>query len=281
MDLPQNDSFPDFIVVGAMRSGTTTLYHMLRQHPEIGMSRMKETDYFVRTMNYPLGPKWYRNQFPGDFRIYGEVSPNYSKNDLFMGVPKRIADVAPKARIIFLARDPVKRFVSHYMFSWHMGLAQVTPDELLDSDNGRHMLQCSRYASQVRSYLEHFPREQVLLLDFDELKSDPQGLLNTVTDFLGVSRIEYEASGTRNERSEIAAMPSTIQRLWRSRMFRRLDPLISRGMRDTARKLLTRKKRAPDPVITADIRARAAELLKDDAAEFRQLSGLEFKSWSV
>ncbi|MEL6640314.1 MAG: sulfotransferase, partial [Pseudomonadota bacterium] len=72
-----------FIVIGSMKSGTTSLYQRLLAHPEIAMSRMKETDYFVESANWPLGEGWYKKQFGQGGRITGEVSPNYSKHDIF------------------------------------------------------------------------------------------------------------------------------------------------------------------------------------------------------
>ena len=163
---------PDFIVIGAMRAGTTTLYHHLRNHPDIGMSRMKETDFFVTAMNYPLGFDWYHRQFTPGYPVHGEVSPNYAKHDLWKGVPELIKQAAPEVRLIFLARDPVDRFVSHYLHSWHVGHTDVRPEHLLESGNGQHMLETSRYAAQLRTYLDHFPRNRILILDFDELAED-------------------------------------------------------------------------------------------------------------
>lgn len=279
---PAPRGVPDFVVIGAMRAGTTTLYHHLSQHPDVGMSRMKETDYFVDVMNYKLGYDWYRSQFPNDGRLTGEVSPNYAKHDLFRGVPERLKEASPAVKLIFVARDPVDRFVSHYLFSWHLGYTTVPPEDLLHSDNGRHILECSRYARQIETYLQHFPRENLLVLDFELLKRDPKAALGQVCGFLNIPAMEVGGVATTNNRSELAALPRSLQRMWRWPMMRRFDRFVSRGMRDRLRQLLlSHTTPRPEPVITADLRARVAAELRDDAAAFRALTGLPFESWEI
>ena len=273
---------PDFVVIGAMRAGTTTLYHHLSGHPQVGMSLMKETDYFVDVMNFKLGYDWYRNQFPSDGRLTGEVSPNYSKHDLFRGVPERLKAASPDAKLIFIARDPVDRFVSHYLFSWHLGYVTVPPEELLDSGNGGHILECSRYARQIETYLKHFPRENLLVLDFNLLKRDPKAALDQVCEFLDIDPMEVGDVATTNNRGELAALPRSIQRIWRWPLMRRFDRFVSRGMRDRLRQVfLFRAKPRPEPEITQELRQRVAAELAEDARAFRTLSGLPFENWSV
>lgn len=274
-------ALPGFIVFGAMRAGTTTLYHHLANHPQIGMSRMKETDYFIPKMNYRLGLDWYRSQFEPGFPIHGEVSPNYGMCHLWRGVPARIHDTLPDVRLIFLARDPVERFVSHYLHVWHVGHARVPPDKLLASQAGRNMLDTSRYALQVGAYLEHFPRDRLLLLDFDELRTDPQGVMDRVTDFLGLDRSPVGTVVTRNDAGSAARLPGFVQRAWRGRSMRRFDRFISREMRNRLRSLLSISPRRADPEIGIDLRRNVADHLREDAQAFRALSGGEFADWQV
>ena len=106
---------PDFIIIGAMRAGTTALADLLSRHPEIGMSRLKETDYFIAEKNFSRGPVWYQSLFPMDRPIRGEASPNYAKSDVFAGVPQRIHAARPDVRLIYIVRDPVERFWSPRM----------------------------------------------------------------------------------------------------------------------------------------------------------------------
>lgn len=274
-------SFPDFIVIGAMRAGTTTLYRHLANHPEIGMSRMKETDFFIPDLNNALGLTWYRGQFQPGFAVYGEVSPNYAMGHIWPGVPLRIKQVAPTVRLIFIVRDPVDRFVSQYLHTWHIGRTQVPPCDVLDSKVGQNMLDTSRYAAQIDLYLAQFPIDRILILDFDALCTDPQRTMDRVTDVLGVDRAPVSDIGPHNDFASIARMPQSIQRAWRNRNVRRLDRLLSRGMRDRARRLLSIGPRRPDPEIGPELRAEVARRLAEDAAAFRRLSGQAFPGWQV
>ncbi|MEO1284986.1 MAG: sulfotransferase domain-containing protein, partial [Pseudomonadota bacterium] len=81
---------PHFIIIGAMKSGTTTLYRHLDEHPDVDMSRDKETDLFVSEKNWSRGLGWYSNQFSRADAVRGEASPNYSKSRDFPGVAKRM-----------------------------------------------------------------------------------------------------------------------------------------------------------------------------------------------
>ena len=270
-----------FIVIGSMKSGTTSLYQHMLAHPDVAMSRMKETDYFVEGANWPLGQAWYDKQFADGAALTGEVSPNYTKHDIFPGVPEKIAAYNPQTKLIFLARDPVDRFVSHYRHSLLMGHADVQPADLLASRNGQHMLETSRYARQCETFLKVFPRDQLLILDFAELRDTPQATLDKVTAFLNIAPLTIGEIATQNDAQSIAAMPKGLQRIWRSRFMRRIDPLISRGMRDKARALLSRGKPKTLPDIPDSLRTAAAQELKADAKDFRALSGLPFSDWSV
>lgn len=272
---------PDFAVIGAMKAGTTTLYHYLLAHPDVGMSRMKETDYFIESANHSLGRKWYLSQFEPGKKIYGEVSPNYTKHDIFPRVPQNLAASSPDARLIFLARDPVARFASHYVHAWQLGHMDVAPQDILNTKNGQHMLETSRYAAQMDTYLQVFDRAQILMLDFDQLRTEPQAVMDQVCAHIGVDSIPVADIGAQNDAGSIARMPRGVQRLWRSKAGRMLDPLISREMRDFGRRMLARGKARVPPKLNDDILAQAGAALRADADRFREMSGLTFDNWPV
>lgn len=274
-------ALPDFAIIGAMKAGTTTLHRLLDGHPDISMSRMKETDYFIESAQFGLGPKWYSAQFDLDTVVVGEASPNYTKRDLFPGVPERMAAQAPEARLIFVARDPVARFASHYRHAWLLGHMTEHPDTLLDSDAGRHMLATSRYAWQLQPWIECFGRDSLMIVDFDALRAAPQGVFDSVCDHIGVDRHPAPQICPQNEGTSLARMPKSLQRLWRSRAMRRLDPLISRGLRDRLRRALSRGSAREAPNLAAEVLDAAAAALAEDVAAFRTLSGLPFSKWRV
>ncbi|HVM40035.1 MAG TPA: hypothetical protein VM618_04550, partial [Acidimicrobiia bacterium] len=99
---------PDFVIVGSMKSGTTSLFQYLGLHPGVGLPARKELDFFVAHRNWRRGEGWYRSQFApvADGLVTGESSPNYTMRHLFPGVAERMAAVVPDARLLYVVRDP-------------------------------------------------------------------------------------------------------------------------------------------------------------------------------
>lgn len=271
---------PEFLVIGAMKAGTTALYHMLAQHPQIGMSRMKETDYFIAEKNLSLGSRWYAAQFP-DAPCRGEVSPNYCKDDIFPGVAARVAESLPQARLILLVRDPVDRFAAHYRHAWATGNMNVLPERLLNTAEGGHMLATSRYAERLAPWRDRFPDQRLLVLAFETLIAAPQPAMDRVWTFLGLQGFPIETPETRNDAASVAAVPAGIQRLWRSRAARRLDPLIGRGPRKAARRLFSRAPQRPVPPLPDAVLSEVAQRLTPDAERLRRETGNAFADWQI
>ncbi len=272
---------PHFIIIGAMKSGTTTLYRHLHDHPEVDMSRDKETDFFVAEKNWPRGRAWYENQFSRADAVRGEASPNYTKSRDFTGVPARIASMCPEVRLIYILRDPVARAQSQYSHSVVMG--SLTPDleGFEDSHEYAHILDGSLYAEQLEVYLAHFPREAILVLDFDDLLRDPQGVMDQITTHIGVSRYPLQSAEAKNDSAEISRVPAPILRFAQSPVGRRLAGLVSREMRDRLRGALARGPSRKPPAFPAALRQRLEDDLRQDAARLRELTGLPFGHWSV
>ncbi|MDH5529575.1 MAG: sulfotransferase [Paracoccaceae bacterium] len=272
---------PDFFVIGAMKAGTTTICSYLAQFDQIGMSRIKETDYFIAEKNHVLGEAWYQRQFDLGRPLLGEASPNYTKYDIFPGVPERIANVAPDAMFLFIARDPVARFASHYRHSWTFGHMRVEPAGLLTSDNGRHMIECSRYGAQIDQYLAHFDSRQFLFLDFDELCAAPQIVADQVADFLRIDRRTMQPELPANTADEVARIPSALKRIARSSLVRRCDHFIPKSTRNLVRKAYSLRKPDLAPELNRELLDKVTDLLRTDARRFREISGREFSQWCV
>jgi hypothetical protein len=110
-------ALPTFIVIGAMKAGTTSLYHYLRHHEQVFMPKVKELDFFVEEMNWPRGIHWYTQQFAGaaaGVLASGEASTSYSKYPQHAGVPERMAATVPDVKLLYVVRDPIARIRSHY-----------------------------------------------------------------------------------------------------------------------------------------------------------------------
>lgn len=183
---------PDFLIVGAAKAGTTTLYAYLRRHPRIFMPEDKEPSFFSGN-TWGRGLDWYRSLFApvGDDQICGEASTNYTRWPQIDNAASRIAGLMPDVRLIYLIRDPVDRAYSQYVHEHRVGLARrdrsyaMTFEEYLERDP--LLLHMSDYVAQVRHLLGSFPRESLLILTFDELTRSPAAVLQKVFRFLDVA----------------------------------------------------------------------------------------------
>lgn len=179
---------PNFLVIGAMKAGTTSLYHYLRAHPQVHMPPVKELDFFVEEGNWRRGMGWYAKQFegaPAAAVAVGEASTRYTKYPSVQGVPERIAAHLPEVRLVYVVRDPIERIRSHYEHRRAAG-AETEPIERAVRDNPIYV-DSSRYAMQLERYLDHFPRDRVLVLTSEELRTARQEAVQRLYGFLGVA----------------------------------------------------------------------------------------------
>lgn len=275
-------TLPDFIVLGAMRAGTTTLYELLASHDEIGMSREKETDFFIVEKNWRLGFEWYAQQFDGRGRMLGEASPNYAMAADFAGVPERIAEALPDCRFIFIVRDPVARAISQYRCLHLSGFPVPSPADLLGSRCWNSMIDVSSYHRQISLYLRHYAAERFLFLDFDELSTTPAATLSRVAAFLDVA--DEWSRKTRDPENASEALARTPRWLLRLRQDRATDALrrwIPRPLRRLGARAAAIGPRRDAPVLDERLQARLAEAVRGDAERFRALAGMAFPHWSV
>lgn len=218
---------PDFIIIGAMKAGTTTLYEMLSRHPQIGMSREKETDFFVQGRGWARGLPWYQAQFTPGRQVYGEASPNYTKREAFPGVPERVHAMLPAVKLIFIARDPVARAVSQYRHAVLSGVPVPSPAHMADSAQMRHLVDCSSYAAQLDPWLALFPQTHLLLLQFEDLIRDPAPVQSRIAGFLGIADCwPAGGGGAANSADSLARLPRWL--FWLRKL--RVAGWIKQGM---------------------------------------------------
>jgi len=157
-----------------MKCGTTTLFAYLAQHPEICENLyMKEPEYFSKNC-VPVNPGgYYRQWLPLPFKrqIALEASTGYTKMPGFPNVADRLQSLPGKKHFIYIVRDPVERIESH--MAHNIAASDKKIDDLFTEDNLAHLVAVSRYAFQLDAYRRAFPAYQVLLLDFEDLKTEP------------------------------------------------------------------------------------------------------------
>ena len=276
---------PTFVIIGAQKAATTTLWHQLSRHPQIFMCGMKETDFFIAEKNWGRGLAWYEslfNEAPSGAVGIGEASPNYTMFPAYGGVPGRMAEVMPSARLIYVVRDPVERMRSGYLHALASGAETLSIDEALLERP--HFLDTSRYAMQIDQYLEHFDRDQLLILVAEEFAADPGGNLDRVLEFLGLAggwrppdldRRHHETSSKRVPRNWARLAGGAFIRL--GMQPGRLPP----NSRFKRSRLTTRILTPEDGRISNDVRQRLQDRLRPDVERLRAYLGPDFEGWGL
>jgi hypothetical protein len=182
------------IIIGAMKSGTTTLHFNLAQHPQIVTGSEKELNFFKRRKNADLAS--YEALFPeldkSRHAYTLDSSPNYTKTRKWSFAPRRIAALPGRKRLIYLLRNPLDRIASH--IAHNVAEGRWTTNDWSKT----HVLDISAYAKQLSRFEKAGLLDDVLLLDFAELCADPVGLSYRVHDFLDIPRVPLESVAAHN-----------------------------------------------------------------------------------
>ena len=187
---------PTFLIIGAMRSGTSTLARWLVEHPGVFMAPGKELHFFDR--HFDRGVNWYGSLFAGVVgeSAVGEATPNYVHEPVAI---KRIAATIPEARLILSLRNPVDRAYSHYWHNRSRDKEHLSFEQALDAEATRtdssevdraHFSYASRgqYMDQINEVLRWFPRSALLVVIAEEMQSNPRQSLSGIFKFLGVNQ---------------------------------------------------------------------------------------------
>jgi len=186
---------PQFIVIGNLRSGTTWLDNNLREHPEIFLpSKVKGTHFFSH--RFDKGIKWYESHFENCQRgkVIGEVSPLYLGNEDAAG---NIYSVLPGVKLIACLRDPMSSVWSHYLRQLRQGHTKKIFSEAIKEDPSIYRYHL--HYQNLKKYMNYFSKNQLLVVFYDDIQTQPQGLFQTIFQFIGVDT-EFK---TKNEGKRI------------------------------------------------------------------------------
>ena len=176
-----------FMGIGAQKAGTTWLYENLARHPRIGFPGGKEVHYW-NARRATLPEQWYGELFAtGDGRINGDITPAYAT--LEPAVVARIGALFPDLRILFLLRNPIERAWSAALMalaSAGLELGEASDQWFLDLFHSRGSLLRGDYARTLRIWREVYPERQTRVLFYEDIRTNPMGLLCQVADFLGL-----------------------------------------------------------------------------------------------
>jgi hypothetical protein len=288
---------PNFIVIGAAKGGTTALYWYLAEHPQVFMSPRKETNFFAYGLDdggrllygdlelhrFPVRSlSQYERLFAdaGDALAIGEASP------IYLECPQaaaRIRGRLPAARILCSLRDPVDRAYSDYQMYLRRRGRRLDPQRDLTATAtwarpDSHWMRISKYHEALSRYFDAFPRDQIHVFLFDDLKRDPRGFIRQMYESLDIDPAFVPNLETPHN---IGGVPAsmTLDRLLTSKAIRAaVRPWIPQRMLDGIRRLRTRNLRRAPP-LPAQLRSELVGHFRDDIAKTSELIGRSLEHW--
>ena len=226
---------PSFLIIGAKKCGTTSLFNYLSQHPNIGAPTWKEISYF--NIYFDRGSLWYKSFFPLSLPklaspdlITGEATASYICHPQ---APQRIAATLPEVKLIALLRNPVDRAYSHYHHTKRIGRENLSFEEAIAQENLRveqlknesresglksslaynyTYLSSGMYAEQLKNWLKYFDRQQLLILKSEDFFNRPEAKFNQVLNYLKLPDWSPQKYRQHNHNSYPQEMRPTTRR---------------------------------------------------------------------
>jgi hypothetical protein len=180
---------PNLFLVGAMKSGSTTLHDYLSEHPDIFMSTDKEPGFFVPEFWKNKSEEKYNQLFTeAKSEIYlGESSTHYTKLPTYLGVAEKIYQYNSNAKIIYIVRHPIKRTISHYLHNRRDLYLHAENRDILNAiEQDEIYTAYSHYAMQIKPYYDYFGKANVCIVLFEEMIASPEKVLKEIFQWLDV-----------------------------------------------------------------------------------------------
>jgi hypothetical protein len=273
---------PTFVIIGAQKSGTTSLARYLSGHPQVFMSAEKEIHFFETRKLYERGADWYARHFAqaADAAAVGEASPAYM---YFPLVPERMAQVVPDCRLIAILRDPIDRAYSHYWMNRALGLEDLEFPDAVEREAARlasgdmpslrrySYFDRGRYLEQLMRFTPFFGRDRLLVLLFDDLRERPDEVFVEVCRFLAVNSAYRPADLGRaeNQHTEFKSI--------------RLRNVAKRGFPNRVNNLIGRVNAVPAryPPLDPALKSELSRLFEDDNRRLAAWLGRDLRGWEA
>ncbi len=275
-------TLPNFLVIGTQKAGTSWLDRQLRYHPGIYLpTKRKEIHFFDQY--YHRGVDWYQDFFPSPkhlsakYQAIGEITPKYIFDP---DVPGRIHEHIPDCKLISILRNPVERAYSHYGDRVRNNAEKRDFNSVLNKYP--NIFARGLYSEQLERYLRYFPRENMLVLIFERLISNPKHALHQIAEFLCV-----DASMFNNDLASQRVNPFSQPRFPRARAMARnaqafcrdnnLDWIVNTSKVIGIRRLFGNL--GPLPLLDTDTRTSLIAKYESDIASLEELLGEDLSTW--
>ena len=269
-DVSSAGSLPDFIIIGAMKSGTTTLQSQLAAQDGVFMSTPKEPNYFSDDAIFAQGRDWYERLFAGATpnALKGEASTHYTKLPTYPETLARMTAVLPAPKLVYMIRNPMARAVSHYIHEW--SLRGAGNDAQTAFRNQTEFVDYGRYAMQIAPFIEAYGSERILLTCLEAFKADPEAEFARVAAFLDLPegtawQHDLEAQNVSGQRFRRLPFQSLLVDNTVARALR--YALVPNSVRD---KIRARRQITERPEIPADIDAQMKIQFLEDRERLAQ-----------
>jgi len=211
---------PNFICPGAQKSATTTLYNLLRQHPDVYLSDVKELHFFDNEQKYLKGISWYEKEFFSEVKgkkVIGDITPIYMYLD---NIPQRIYNSLGKnIKFIFMLRNPIDRAYSHYWMSYRRGYEKESFEKAIELEKDRirignfgkinfSYVERGFYSNQIKRYIKYFPKKNMKFIIFEDFIKKIPKIMKEIFSFL---EVDSNISINYNIRGNPAKMPKSIK----------------------------------------------------------------------
>lgn len=285
---------PNFIIVGAPKAGTTSLYHYLSEHPEVFMSDPKEVNYFSNEEIEAQGLYYqdfkaknlseYQKLFVGadTQKAVGEGSVSYL---FYPKTPGKIKAAIPDVKIIILLRNPVERGYSHYLMDYRMGLTDLSYEEIVYK-TGKHknidlyyqqFVELGMYYEQVKRYLDLFGEQQVKIYLQEDLRTESEKVISDLYEFLGIDA-SHMIDTTKEHNSFSMPKNKFIHKLYVSHTIRFIvKTIFSNTLKEKFKNLFFERKKKPK--LEKKLKEYLRELYSEDIKKLEQLIGRDLSAW--
>lgn len=283
----------DFFIVGAPKSGTTSLYYYLNEHIDIEMSSQKEPDFFsdqsLQKKKLYYGKKRidtiekYHSLFQQKNTILrGDASVSYL---FYEDVPSKIIEYNPDAKIIIMLRNPIDRAFSHYLMDYALGLISDSFDSVIRKKS-RHKntnlfyqqyIRVGEYTNQVKRYIDIFNRKNIFFIDYEDFKNNTSDIVNSVFIFLGLNN-DFEPDLKKKHNVYRAPKNMLIRHVYSYVFFRKmLAKILPKKMIEIIRNFVFQNGKKPK--ISDSTRDILKKHFKSDVQELSILLNKDFSKW--
>lgn len=271
------DKKVNFILIGSQKSGTSSLSKLLAEHPEICFSSIKEPGFF-KLDNYLEKFDWYNSLFhpTTSTKIFGEGSTHYTMRPIFNKVADRIFQYNPEMKFIYIMRDPVERILSEYSHNLTKNLT-IYPDFETEIKKVSSYCYYGKYYYQLKPYLDLFPKNNFLLLSFEEFIANQQACFSKVCQFLNVSDLPIKTQAYANASEGKIDVAKSFGGFRKSFLFKILHPITPRFL---VRKIKhTVAKPVIKPIFKEDLKKEFRDLFVEDVLKLETLMERELTEW--